>query len=163
MSKPMIVVGLLLITGLLLAACSGGSAPANVPAPEQPAGQDDGNNPQPPADEVSPDEDLEDPPAEDSFEPTPSPLLEQSYAANLISDRDFSEYEIITLLPPDGIPALTNPPMYNADRADREYDPEEMIIGVEYNGDARAFPVDVLSRHEIVNDTIGGIHAAVTW
>lgn len=165
MSKTIQIVGLLVLTGLFLAACSGGSAPTNTTVPERPAGQDDGNNPEPAPDERPAEETSEEPPPtpEVSFKATQSPLFEQSYGPNPVSNRDYSEYEIITLLPPDGIPALTKPPMYDATSADEEYSPGEMVIGVEYNGDARAFPVDVLSRHEIVNDTIGGIHVAVTW
>ena len=36
-------------------------------------------------------------------------------------------------------------------------------VGVEYGGDSRAYPVPTLSRHEIVNDKVGGIPIAVTW
>jgi hypothetical protein len=163
MSKTIAFVGLLVLIGLFLAACSGGSAPTDIPVPEKPGGQDDGNDLEAAAEELPTEAIPEKPTPEASFKATQSPVFEQSYDTNPVSDRDYSEYEIITLLPPDGIPALTNPPMYDATSADQEYNPDEMVIGVEFNGDARAFPVDVLSRHEIVNDTIGGIHVAVTW
>ncbi len=38
-----------------------------------------------------------------------------------------------------------------------------MVIGVEINGDARAYPIRLLSLHEIVNDVIGEKPVAVTW
>lgn len=97
------------------------------------------------------------------FSPTPSPLFEQNFGQNELSDRDYSDLEIITLLPPDAIPAFTFPDYYSVKEANQEYAPEEMVIGVEFNGDARAYSVSLLSRHEIVNDTVGGIHLAVTW
>ena len=97
------------------------------------------------------------------FSPTPSPLFEQNYGLNEMSDRDYNDLEILTLLPPDAIPAFTFPEYYSVKEANQEYLPEEMVIGVEFNGDARAYAVSLLSRHEIVNDTVGGIHLAVTW
>ena len=73
------------------------------------------------------------------------------------------EFEIITLLPFDGIPAIDDPEFLNAQQADEEYAPDELVIGVEFNGDARAYSIPLLSSHEIVNDTVGGEKIAVTW
>lgn len=87
----------------------------------------------------------------------------QNFGPNEISERDYSELEIVTLLPPDAIPALNFPNYYSVREANQEYMPDEIVIGVEFNGDARAYSVSLLSRHEIVNDTVGGIHIAVTW
>lgn len=40
----------------------------------------------------------------------------------------------------------------------------ELILGVEIEGDARAYSVPLLSRQEIVNDVVGvGKPIAVTW
>lgn len=39
----------------------------------------------------------------------------------------------------------------------------ETVLGVSINGDHRAYPLNMLSRHEIVNDTVGGVPVAVTW
>ncbi len=46
---------------------------------------------------------------------------------------------------------------------DEEWLDEELVIGLEFNGDIRAYPVRLLSLHEIVNDTVGGQPVAVTW
>ncbi len=73
------------------------------------------------------------------------------------------ELEIVTLLPFDGIPAIDEPDFLNATQADEEYAPDELVIGVEFNGDARAYSIPLLSSHEIVNDTVGGEKIAVTW
>ena len=73
------------------------------------------------------------------------------------------EYDIITLLPKDAIPSIDRPRFYNIQEADAEYEPDEVVIGVEFNGDARAYPVGLLSSHEIVNDMVGGRAIAVTW
>lgn len=75
----------------------------------------------------------------------------------------YEEYTIVTLLPRDGIPAIDNPQFLGPDEADDFYDADELVIGVEFEGDARAYSVPFLSGHEIVNDTVGGRKIAVTW
>ncbi len=79
------------------------------------------------------------------------------------SGMDEAEYEIVTLLPFDGIPAIDDPEFLSIAQADEEYAPDEMVIGVEFNGQARAYSVPHLSSHEIVNDTVGGVKITVTW
>jgi hypothetical protein len=76
------------------------------------------------------------------------------------TERDL---EIITLLPRDGIPSIDNPTFISAEEADQQYDPDELVIGVQFDGDARAYSIPKLSSHEIVNDTVGGRKIAVTW
>lgn len=100
---------------------------------------------------------------QDKLSKTPQPVFEQDYGPNEISERDYSDLEIITLLPKDGIQSIDAAEYYPLEEANREYSPEELVIGVEFNGDARAYAVSLLSRHEIVNDTVGGIKIAVTW
>jgi hypothetical protein len=69
----------------------------------------------------------------------------------------------LTVLPRDGIPAIDDPEFLSAEEADEEYEPSELVIGVNYDGDARAYSLPFLSQHEIVNDTVGGRKIAVTW
>jgi hypothetical protein len=73
------------------------------------------------------------------------------------------EYEIVTLLPRDAIPAIDDPRFYGVSEADQEYDPKEFVLGVELDGEARAYSISLLSQHEIVNDTVAGRPIAVTW
>ena len=73
------------------------------------------------------------------------------------------EYELVTLLPRDAIPAIFEPEFLTAEEADSEYDDNEFVIGVEIDGEARAYSVPYLSSREIVNDTVGGKPIAVTW
>jgi hypothetical protein len=49
------------------------------------------------------------------------------------------------------------------EEADEWYDDDELVIGVEIDGDARAYSIPYLSGHEIVNDTVAGRKIAVTW
>jgi len=75
----------------------------------------------------------------------------------------YAEYELVTLLPRDAIPAIDNPQFLGANEADEFYDPGELILGVAFDGEARAYSLPLLSNHEIVNDTVGGVKIAVTW
>lgn len=75
----------------------------------------------------------------------------------------YADLEIVTLLPQDAIPAIDDPVFLSAAEADAAYDPEELVIGVVFDGDARAYSVPFLSGHEIVNDTVGGRKIAITW
>lgn len=72
-------------------------------------------------------------------------------------------FEIVTLLPRDAIPAVYDPRFYPLETANQEYADDDLVIGVEIGGEARAYSIPFLSGHEIVNDTVGGRAIAVTW
>ena len=62
----------------------------------------------------------------------------------------------------DGIPALINPTHTGA--AEAGYlDDEELVFGVEINGDTRAYPFRILDWHEMFNDVIGGVPVALAY
>ena len=69
---------------------------------------------------------------------------------------------IVAVLPEEGIPAI-DAPQFEAGRTATDVEAGERIIGVEINGDARAYPLTILSSHEIVNDVVGGEPVAITW
>ena len=93
---------------------------------------------------------------------SPQPIPSNSESASVDGSLE-EDYEIVTLLPRDAIPAIDNPRFLSAAEADDEYAPEELVLGVEFNGDARAYSTGFLSSHEIVNDTVGGRKISVTW
>ncbi|MFB3786802.1 MAG: DUF3179 domain-containing protein [bacterium] len=64
--------------------------------------------------------------------------------------------------PKDGIPALTHPRMLAAAEADY-LDPDDRVIGVRVEGEARAYPLRIMAWHECVNDTIGDHPFVVTY
>jgi Protein of unknown function (DUF3179) len=64
--------------------------------------------------------------------------------------------------PPDGIPALADAKFERADTVDWLI-PEEPVLSLTLNGETRAYPVQILIFHEIVNDTVGGVPVAVTY
>ena len=73
------------------------------------------------------------------------------------------DLEIVTLLPFDRIRSIEDPLFLGRERADDLYDSDELVLGVEIDGDARAYSVPLLSKHEVVNDVVGGKPIAVTW
>lgn len=40
---------------------------------------------------------------------------------------------------------------------------DELVLGVEINGEAKAYPITVLNSREMVNDTAGGVPILATW
>ena len=65
-------------------------------------------------------------------------------------------------VPKDGIPAVDNPTFVAVDAAKRLSDTEP-VIGLIVNGVAKAYPLNILIWHEIVNDSIGGVPVTVTF
>jgi len=153
--------GLLALTmALILSACAvAASAPTTPPATSTPPPTE---TPEPP------------PPT-----PTPTPFPEPSetplpdgdppFGADREFSTDFGRHsvpysDILSGGPPkDGIPAIDNPGSVSVEEADAWLEPQEPVILVQVEGDARAYPVQILMWHEIVNDTIGGVPVAVTF
>ena len=93
-------------------------------------------------------------PTEDA-PPTEEPVVEMA------PERDL---DIVTLLPFDGIQSIDSPGFFpDLEKANMFYKDHELVLGVEIDGDARAYSVPLLSSHEIVNDVVGGEPIAVTW
>ncbi|MBM3957498.1 MAG: DUF3179 domain-containing protein, partial [Gemmatimonadetes bacterium] len=67
-----------------------------------------------------------------------------------------------TALRRDRFPPLDNPPFLPGKQAENMA-PDERVVGVELNGQAKAYPMSVISLHEVANDTVGGLPVAVTW
>ena len=59
----------------------------------------------------------------------------------------------------DGIPPLRGPEMISAKKA-RYLDDDNIVFGIEINGDARAYPKRILAWHEMFVDTVGGVDIA---
>jgi hypothetical protein len=100
----------------------------------------------------------------DTEEPTePSEPTDTPGPTEALAAPDPRALDIITLLPKDAIPAIFDPQFLSAAEADEWYDPDELVLGVEIDGDARAYSIPLLSNREIVNDSISGRKIAVTW
>jgi len=62
----------------------------------------------------------------------------------------------------DDIPALDHPATLPAAEAGFLSE-EDLVLGVVLGGEARAYPIRILDRHEVVNDRLGGEPVLITW
>ena len=62
----------------------------------------------------------------------------------------------------DSFPVLNNPKMTPASRV-RDVRDDEPIIGIVIGKEAKAYPLSVMGRHELANDTCGRQPIAVSW
>ena len=69
--------------------------------------------------------------------------------------------EFKQLLPRGRIAAIRNPRFVPADEA--RISPDAWVMGVVVEGQARAYSLNLLNRHEIVNDEAGGTPFAAVW
>src|SRR5262249_34793340 len=65
--------------------------------------------------------------------------------------------------PPDGIPAIDRPVFVSPAAAAAWLAAREPVLALEVKGDARAYPLQILMWHEIVNDVVGGVPVTVTF
>jgi hypothetical protein len=83
---------------------------------------------------------------------------------NPAAGRAISAQEVIWGgVPVDGIPPLNDPAFISADSAAEWILPSDLVIGVEINGDARAYPRRIIDWHEMVNDTVGGVPVSLAY
>lgn len=83
-------------------------------------------------------------------------------------DTDFSLHtvpysEIRFVIPRDNIPSIDSPAFVSPDEAAEWLADVEPVVALEIEGDARAYPLQILTWHEIVNDDVGGLPVAVTF
>ncbi len=62
----------------------------------------------------------------------------------------------------DGIPALDDPKLIPVGDAAYLKD-DDLVFGIEINGDARAYPLRIMGWHEMFNETIGGVPVALAY
>jgi Protein of unknown function (DUF3179) len=63
----------------------------------------------------------------------------------------------------DGISAIDAPKIVTVGAANAWLRPVEPVIFFQVGGDARAYPIQILIWHEVVNDTVGGVPVTVTF
>jgi len=134
-------VPVLAIAGLLLAGCA---ASDDTVASSEPVAAFAVDQIQ-----AGPPEDVPSALANPSAEELPDPLVD---APEIISGGP----------PPDGIPPIDEPTFLPTAAVDFLAD-NEPVLALEIDGDARAYPIQVMIWHEIVNDTVGDTPVSVTY
>ncbi len=90
-------------------------------------------------------------------------LLRASWATDF-TRASIAYDEIMTGGPPkDGIPSIDHPQFETVAGADAWLDDREPVQVVNINDDVRAYPVQVMVWHELVNDTVGGEPVVITF
>lgn len=147
--RPLGLIAVAVIGTLVFAACSSGSdttsdasATRPIPTPTMPPTGDPSSSPS--EFDISPFENL-------------SPLPELRGIDPSI-DFGFDEREKI---PRDAINPIYTPKFVSP--GDVLLLDEELVMGIEINGDARAYPVGMMRFREMVNDEVGGVPLLVTW
>src|ERR687897_205602 len=133
--------------GLLAAACGGDDGDTSSGAASTQRSESTGTT----VDQVtaSPAEDVPsalDDPNDESF---PDPLIDPG---DLLSGGP----------PPDGIPAIDEPKFLEPGQVDF-LDDVEPVMALQIGEDARAYPMQIMTWHEIANDTVDGVPVAVTY
>lgn len=83
-----------------------------------------------------------------------------SFSATVLADH-VAQSDIRPDVPRDAIPPLDSP-NYDSITAARWNDDDWMLV-FEHNGDVRAYPVNIMNWHEIINETIGGLAVLVSY
>jgi len=63
----------------------------------------------------------------------------------------------------DCIPSIDNPEFWSASAAEDFLTDDDVVLGIIYKDEARAYPMRILDRHEIVNDTIQGDRVLISY
>lgn len=105
----------------------------------------------------------------EDFDDQPIPPQLTTMAAIWETDFSNSVIDLNELLvgipasdPRDAIPPIDDPRVEPVSESDWIQDQEPGVL-IEVEGDARFYPLSIMTRHEIVNDEIGGIPVAITY
>ena len=92
----------------------------------------------------------------------PAEAMENEGAFRM-NNLELPEWDIIAAGPGrDGIPAI-DAPIFTEAKYARKLAESEVVLGISINGVAKAYPVRILSQHEIVNDNFGNTAVVVSY
>ena len=74
---------------------------------------------------------------------------------------EFREHRLYGALAFDDVTPLHGP--VSGPAPESQLHEETLVIGVVLDGEAKAYPITVLQRHEMVNDVVGTVPVLVTW
>lgn len=149
---------LALVATACSAADSSSSTPSGTDRPTPDATASEATAPEPPCTPVTdlPGGDVEGPPATSDPFPWDRPdprVLDGFDADEIISGGP----------PPDGIRPIDAPCFDDVATADTWLADESPVMVVEVDDDRRAYPLAIMTQHEIANDVIGGVPVVVTY
>lgn len=154
----------LISASLILGACQAAPNPSlTEPVEVDPTEADEVAVESPANDEQDSDEDIELPTSPPISGGRPPARAESQFMTDF-SIHSVSYDEILAGGPPkDGIPPIDDPVFITIEEADTWLAPVEPVVQVISNQEAKAYPLQILTWHEIVNDTVGGEPVVVTF
>jgi hypothetical protein len=149
---------ILAVLAVILAACSPGSSETETPSSVVPTTQEKTTEPA-----VATPEDHGEAQCVDPFDGSPPPFQTAGWETNFCL-HSVPYDEIFSGGPPrDGIPPIDNPRFEGVSSADEWIEDLEPVILLDHQGETRAYPLQIMTWHEIVNDEIGGEPVVVTF
>lgn len=145
MPKPNLL--LLFIIALTISSCGS--------ADDLGVGQNHSSEPSNPSAGLAVNTPIGDPASVDAGSGNPTPIPTNARV------EDSNDYYFPFLIPFDGIRPIYEPEFVNA--AESPLFDEELIIGVAWGGEAKAYSITVLRFREMVDDELAGIPTLVTW
>lgn len=154
----------LAVLGVVAAACSTGPDPSSTdaePTDGSSIAEDDGETTAP-----DPPEGADDPLA-DAVRTQSFGCIEGSFHWEHETCQPATLIELDEIVsggpPPDGIPPIDDPVFESVETASAWLTDESPVMVVDVDDDVRAYPLAILTFHEIVNDTVGGVPLVVTY
>ncbi len=178
--RPVMAIVISVAVVALIAGCGAdstadGTATGEAPGVQGPGGTRAAPTTQDPGATTSPTEGVTSPaPAvlEPLVEPDPDyerALERARFNTSYWRDTDFSRYTVPLNEfrsggpPPDRIPPIDNPKFVTPNEANFHLDNEEPVMAFELDGEARAYPLQIMIFHEIVNDVVAGVPVVITY
>ena len=170
------VLGLVtLVTAFLVAACGSAASPGGAPktlsitessTPTESAQATNTESPTTPNARTSQSNTL-------TAEVVPDPDFQEELKRARLSTRGWkTDFSLHTVpfndifsggVPRDGIPSIDGPKFIDPETATGWLSDPEPVVSFQLNGDARVYPLKILTQHEIVNDQFDGVPVAVTF
>ncbi|WP_158021903.1 DUF3179 domain-containing (seleno)protein [Flammeovirga pacifica] len=80
-----------------------------------------------------------------------------------LENTNFNLWQYQALTPRDAFKAINHPKFYNEERAKDFYKGNENVVVVSQGREHKAYPMEFLMFHQVINDRIGGMPIAITY
>ncbi|NIW47467.1 MAG: DUF3179 domain-containing protein [Gammaproteobacteria bacterium] len=97
----------------------------------------------------------------ETHERNPSPAVSEPTLTPYPRPEDIPGY--YQMIPFDGIRPIYEPEFATAAESESLVLDDELVMGIAWEGEAKAYPVTVMRFREMVNDELAGIPTLVTW
>ncbi len=93
---------------------------------------------------------------------TDGPMVEETSVAKSVAEEPIAAPDSTMRGSGGSFVPLDNPAVVQASEADY-LEPSDRVLGVEVNGESRAYPLNMMTYHHVANDVVGGSPVLVTF